>query len=171
MKARHLVLYLFAAIALSLPSMAKAGQSNACPIAKSIYRDAEGKGFQLVFGPPPEGSIYQATATIEHPQQAKLYQFLVTQSSGYGSIWLVDRDPDSANRKSSFSITFFDQDLKSANPLVFWQATESPQYAAIAGLGSIDYSQRRGTDGPPLLGDMMWIFQRCQVSGSDINEG
>ena len=155
---------LLAAIALSRPAIAESAPPNACPIAQSIYRDGDGKGFQLVFGPPPPGKPYLATAAIDHPQQKPLYRFLVTQSSGYGSIWLIDRAEDSPNRHS-FGIAFFDRQLKSATPLFFGEETESPHYAAIAALGSHDHYQRRGSitpETPPLLADVIWIFHRCQ---------
>ncbi len=47
-------------------------------------------------------------------------------------------------------------------PLWFREATKAPQYAVIAELGSHDYYQRRSTENPPLIGDVMWMFDRKQ---------
>ncbi|OLP17017.1 hypothetical protein BST81_18755 [Leptolyngbya sp. 'hensonii'] len=152
-------------VVLSVPALAKAAQTQGCPIAKSVYRDGDGKGFQLVFGPPPPNTPYHATAVINHPQQRQLYRFLVTQSSGYGSIRLLDQVNKNAKQGKSWWITFFDQNLKSATPLFLGQETESPKYAVIAELGSYDYYQRRGRitqNTPPFLQDVLWIFDHCQ---------
>lgn len=138
---------------------------ESCPIARSIYRDGDGKGFQLVFGPPPPGRPFHATAVINHPQQEKLYQFLVNQSSGYGSVWLSPPDRGSSSHNNLLWITFFDRNLKSATPLFLGKETEAPMYAVIAQLGSNDYYRRKGnvtSSTPPLLRDVIWIHDRCQ---------
>ncbi|CAN1211726.1 hypothetical protein TUMEXPCC7403_16095 [Tumidithrix helvetica PCC 7403] len=165
MKTTNFALLILSMVLLSMQTVTGAAASESCPIAKSIYRDADGKGFQLVFGPPPPRSPFHATAAIAHPQLGQLYRFQVTQSSGYGSIWLLEQDRSNSKRENRFWITFFDRDLKSATPIFLGQETESPRYAVIAELGSHDYYQRRGTmtqSTPPLLPDVMWIHDRCQ---------
>ena len=143
----------------------RAATSETCPISNSIYRDANGQGFELVFGLPPIDSAVQGTAVINHPQQAQLYQFRVLQSSGYGTVSLWDQDLEQPENDHGFWMAFFDHDLASATPLYLGEETAAPQYAVVAGLGSHDYYRRWGTiteDTPPLLGDVMWIRDRCQ---------
>ena len=147
---------------LSMYSPAEAALSQDCPLTQSIYRDGDGKGFELVFGPPPPKTVYDATAVIHHTQQRSLYRFTVDQLSGYGSVWLSDLSRSHSKQSKSFWMTFFDRDLKAATPLLLWDAKEAPQYVVIAELGSHDYYQRRGTENPPLIGDVMWKFDRCQ---------
>ncbi|MBD1914053.1 hypothetical protein [Leptolyngbya sp. FACHB-8] len=145
------------------PALANAEES--CPISQSIYRDGNGQGFELVFGPPPVGSIVDATAVINHPLQSHLYEFTVDQVSGYGSIWMAEQVPTLPNGDQRFWLAFFDQNLRSATPPFFGEETEAPKYAVISELGSHDYYARRGTVGQtevPLLQDVIWIHERCQ---------
>ena len=161
----HFSLFVLSITVLLTLMISRATTSEICPISDSIYRDANGQGFELVFGPPPVGSAVHGTAVIDHPQQAQLYQFRMFQSSGYGTVWLWDKDPDQPDNDWRFWIAFFDQDLASATPLYLGAETEAPQYAVVAGLGSHDHYQRRGSvteETPPLLGDTMWIRDRCQ---------
>jgi hypothetical protein len=136
-----------------------------CKIAQSVYRDADGKGFELVFSAGNRTS--QATATITYPPQGQLYQFNVVQSSGYGSIFLVNIN-DTRNRletNSRLGINFFDQNLRAATPIFSGEETIAPEYAFISELGGYDYYQRRGSiqeNTPPLLADLMWVHDRCQ---------
>ena len=154
--------FAIAIVVLPIYSSAAATPSQDCPLIQSIYRDVSGKGFELVFGPPLTKKIYPASAVIQHVQAGKLYEFDVSQSSGYGSVWLGTLKQLSSGRLKSFWITFFDQDLQEATPLWFREAKKAPQYAVIAELGSYDYYQRHGTKNPPLIGDVMWKFDRCQ---------
>ncbi|GBO53433.1 hypothetical protein APA_1340 [Pseudanabaena sp. lw0831] len=147
-----------------MPAIAGAFASEAsCPITKSVYRDGDGTGFELVFWEPPVGTPFHGTAIINHPQHKQIYRFIVSQSSGYGSIWLTNQDKDTINLKNdrSFGITFFDRNFKSATPLWLGKETDSPKYAIVADLGSHDYYRRRGST-LPLLGDVIWIHDRCQ---------
>jgi hypothetical protein len=142
-----------------------------CKISQSVYRDADGKGFELVFDEPiREKASSKATATITHSQVGELYKFDVNQSSGYGSIYLILLDYDGALEPRDFSINFFAQNLLSATPLWFGEETQAPKYAFIAGLGGHDYYRRKDdlyTSGVsslvPPLGDMMWIYNRCKI--------
>lgn len=162
MKTKNFVLLMLSIIVLSMPALAEAAPSKECPIAKSIYRDGDSKGFELIFSGPPPNTPYHAIAVIHHSQRRSLYRFTVSQSSGYGSVWLNELSGDNSKRNKSFRIAFFDQELKSATPLWLGDEKEAPKYATIAELGSYDYYQRRGTENPPLIGDVMWVFDRCQ---------
>jgi hypothetical protein len=162
MKTKNSILLMLFLIALSMPALAEAVPSKGCPIAKSIYRDGDGKGFELVFGAPPAKTPYYATAVIYHSQRRPIYRFTVSQSSGYGSVWLNELSGDNSKQNNSFWITFFDQDMKSATPLWLGEEKAAPEYAVIAQLGSHDYYRRRGAETPPLIGDVMWMFDRCQ---------
>lgn len=151
--------------ASSTLSIAAAPRSAMCPIAQSVYRDGNGQGFELVFAPPPVGSPFHATAVINHPQQSQLYQFMVSQSSGDGSVWLSQESTGPEDAAKTFWVAFFDHSLYSATPLFLGEETESPMYAVIAELGSYDDALRRGTitaTTPPLLQDTLWIHDRCQ---------
>lgn len=147
-------------------SAADLGLSQPCPISQSVYRDVEGKGFELVFGEPiPEAVTSKATAMITHPQEGQLYYFDLGQSQGYGSIWMGLMAQD-----SPFNLNFFDKNLVSANPVWFEADIEAPKYLFITGLGSHDYYYRRSRVyinpiqvPAPLLGDMMWVYHRCQI--------
>lgn len=143
-----------------------------CKISQSVYRDADGKGFELVFGEPIPGTASsKATATITHPKVGQLYKFDVGQSSGYGSISLGLIDDDSTLEPRSFGINFFDRNLVSATPLWLGEETQAPKYAFIARLGGHDYYRRKGdfyTSGistlVPPLGDMIWVYNRCHIN-------
>ncbi len=100
MKTTHFALAILSMMALSIGLGTGAVASASCPIAKSLYRDGDGQGFQLVFGPPPPGTPFHATAAIKDRQQKPLYQFRVSQSSGYGSIWLWNQDSKPPQRDS-----------------------------------------------------------------------
>ncbi|MEO0532922.1 MAG: hypothetical protein AAF215_03545 [Cyanobacteria bacterium P01_A01_bin.123] len=142
---------------------ATSAPATTCPIAQSVYRDVEGQGFELVFS-ESTNTVSKATATITHPDQAQLHRFDVTQASGYGSIFLssIDAAGEPLGNGDSLEIYFFDEDFGDATPTFLGDETESPEYTFIAGLGSHDYYSRRGSVTPPLLGDIMWIHDRCQ---------
>jgi hypothetical protein len=137
-----------------------------CPIAEGVYRDAEGLGFELVFSEGlPERASSRAIATVNHPNQAGLYDFSVTQSNGYGSIFIERLNAENSEIQGSYPINFFDDQMRSANPLFLGEEMDAPTYAFITGLGSDDFYRRRGTvddTNVPLLGDMIWVFDRCQ---------
>ncbi|NER79388.1 MAG: hypothetical protein F6K42_07355 [Leptolyngbya sp. SIO1D8] len=140
----------------------------ACQITGSVYRDADHQGFELTFSDPiPDTASSKSVATIHHSQQNLIYRFNVTQASGYGSIFLsaIDNTDEVVASEVSFPLYFFDEDLISATPAWFGEETSAPQYAFIADLGSYDDYNRRGTvsDGSrSLLGDVMWVHDRCQ---------
>jgi hypothetical protein len=150
-------------IVLSMLTTAEVALTKGCSITKSIYRDRNGNGFELVFGQPPPNTPYAATATINHSQSGQIYRFTVSQSSGYGSVWLSDRSSPNSARTNQFWIAFFDRNLISATPLWLGDEKEAPKYAVIAEIGSYDYYRRRGTENPPLIGDVIWLFDRCQL--------
>lgn len=144
--------------------LAESAVASPCKISQSVYRDAEGKGLELVFGSPPQGSPFLASVALHHAQKTVLYQFNLTQANGYGSISLQWRQRPNANLQS-FRLNFFGQDFTSATPGVFGQEPQAPQYAFITDLGSWDYYQRRGkvsNQTPPHLGDVMWVHDRCR---------
>ena len=165
MKTTHFALAILSTTILFTQLGTGSVASASCPISKSLYRDGDGQGFQLVFSPPPTGTPFHAIAVIKDRKQKPLYQFRVSQSSGYGSIWLWNQDAKPSQRDSGLWMTFFDQNLKSATPLFLGEEPKAPKYAVIAELGSYDYYNRRasGADqSSPSLPDAIWIFDRCQ---------
>ena len=142
-----------------------------CPISQSIYRDANGEDFELIFGPAIPGGTADATAMVSHLKQEELYRFEVSQSSGYGRISLIDVAPKLPTSEDFVwpTLFFFDETLGSDTPLFFEEASEASEYAFIANLGIYDHYSRRDTlteDTPPLLGDVMWVYDRCQTNHS-----
>lgn len=134
-----------------------------CRISQSVYRDVDGKGFELVFGAPPKGSPFLASATLHHSLQDPLYRFNLTQANGYGSISLLWRQRPNS-KPQSFPLNFFSQDFTSATPIIFGREPQAPKYAFITDLGSFDYYQRRGKisdQTPPQIVDTMWVHDRC----------
>jgi hypothetical protein len=163
-----LIAFTLGILTSSIELLPTAGLAAPCKINQSIYRDADGKGFELVFGAPIPGTgSSHATATIRHPKQGNLYNFNVTQASGYGSISLLAITSTEKSLKYSdrLGINFFDPGFRSATPLVLGQEAQAPEYAFIYGIGSYDYYKRRGSVSEktaPFLGDVMWIHNRCQ---------
>jgi hypothetical protein len=150
-----------AVFTLGILMLATSVSATPCQIARSVYRDADRKGFELVFDAPIMTTGTSAIATINHVRQGRLYSFNVTQASGYGSIFLWN----DLERGDSLRLNFFGQNLTSATPIVLGEELKPPDYAFIAGLGSYDYYRRRSyvtENSPPLLGDVMWIYDRCQ---------
>ena len=137
-----------------------------CPIAESVYHDIDGLGFELVFSEGvPDLASSRATAMINHPNQAGLYNFSMTQANGYGSITIGRFSEDGSTIQASYPINFFDDQMRSANPLFLGEELDAPAYAFITGLGSDDFYRRRSTaddTNVPLLGDLIWVFDRCQ---------
>ncbi|NEQ29209.1 MAG: hypothetical protein F6K28_61820, partial [Microcoleus sp. SIO2G3] len=131
MDAKNFAMLMIFVVAIPTTTVVEAVPSQVCPIAKSIYRDGDGKGFQLVFGSPPPNTPYSATAVINHSQSGQIYHFTVSQSSGYGSVWLIDQSRTNSSQRNMLWITFFDQDLKSATPLWLGEEKEAPKYAVI----------------------------------------
>ncbi len=156
---------LLSALTVALSADSGTATSKTCRIAQSIYRDADGNGYELIFGPPAP-PVYHSTAVIKHPQHGQIYRFLISQSSGYGTISLIDQGNE--NLKGDLTITFFDQQLKSATPLFWGDEPVAPQYATVANLGRHDHYKRRNdavtpaTVNRPAIGDVMWVFDRCQ---------
>jgi hypothetical protein len=58
MKAKNFALLIPSIAVLWILTATGASASRSCPIAQSIYRDGDGKGFQLVFGAPLPGSTH-----------------------------------------------------------------------------------------------------------------
>lgn len=157
--------YLFGMI-MWVTAVAELASATPCPIAQSVYRDSEGNGFELVFGEPLANSVTsKATATITYPQAGELYSFTVGQSQGYGTIYMGLIEDE-----YSFTVNFFDQNMISANPLWFGVEIQAPKYVFITELGDHDYYSRRHniyshdlSPVAPLLGEIMWVYNRCQV--------
>ncbi|MEM0980028.1 MAG: hypothetical protein AAGH78_07120 [Cyanobacteria bacterium P01_H01_bin.58] len=129
--------------------------SNTCGLEGSVYRDANQQGFELkVAGPDANLSlIAPLTVTIQH-QEAQLYYYAITISSGYASYYLM-------TEHNSLRLDFFQADLTN----VELDIETAPAIAFISGLGSHDYYNRRGmldADSPPLIGDTLWLFERCE---------
>jgi hypothetical protein len=132
-----------------------------CPLSESVYRDASGQGFELSWHDPlPDRASSKATLHI-HRDGELLYHLTLTQASGYGTISLAVLNADlTPVNTPAFTLNFFDADLGSANPLFFETDLPAPAYTFITGLGRYDYYQRRGDE--PLLGDVMWVRDRCE---------
>ncbi|BAY56999.1 hypothetical protein NIES2135_38620 [Leptolyngbya boryana NIES-2135] len=154
------VLFAISTIVLATPVYAQN-----CKLTQAVYRDGNGKGFELVFRPPTSRSVtVYATAVLRSKSQDELYRFNLSQSQGYGSTSLADTRATSENwQDNSFIINFFDSNLKSASMLLGRESIV-PKYAFINGLGSRDYYNRRQSisESNPLIGDTMWVFNRCQ---------
>lgn len=152
------------ALTLSFITAATPALAKTCTLSQSVYRDANGKGFELVFGKPVSGSsFFHASAVIKRAQQSELYRFGVGQSNGYGSIFLSDLKQKQGGQDKSFIINFFNSDFTSASRSIGREAP-APKYAFINELGSYDYYSRRASlsERNPPLGDTMWVFNRCQ---------
>jgi hypothetical protein len=139
-------------------SVAQAEFLAECEIRKSIYRDVDDQGFELVFDAvePPVGSL-ASTISINY-FGSRIYQFDIVQGSGYGSFFADYRD-------SSLLVNFFAGDLASNNPSFIGQDVQASEFMFISGLGSFDYYQRNNLSPnsyPPLIGDTVWVFDRCQ---------
>jgi hypothetical protein len=137
----------------------QANAQGACSIQKSVYRDANNRGFELVFSEakPAVGSL-RATATINHSRQNNLYRFDVTQANGYGSFFVM-------NQSDEFVMNFFNANLGTADISYIGPDVKAPKAVFITGLGSHDYYNRKSEvsgNTAPLLGDTMWIYERCQ---------
>jgi hypothetical protein len=108
-----------------------------CSIQKSIYRDADNRGFELVFSEaiPAVGSL-RANATINHSQKDSLYRFDVTQANGYGSFFVM-------THADEFVINFFNANLGAADVSHIGPDVQAPKAVFISGLGSYDYYNRK----------------------------
>ena len=95
-----------------------------CPIAESVYRDVDGLEFELIFGEGlPDRAASRATVTINHPNQTGLYDFSMTQASGYGSGSLAKTDQPSKPATLSTSLT-----IRCDRPIrCFWDANKTPR--------------------------------------------
>ena len=156
-------------ITSTLVMIATPALSTPCNIEHSIYRDIENKGFELVFGPriPALGGSF-GTAIISNSFHYIEYNFSLTQSNGYGSIYLMKISPKNQGieLENSFGVYFFDQNLRDATPVDFGREKQAPTYAFISEIGRYDAFQRtlpRNLEtNAPLLMDMMWVFERCK---------
>ncbi|MBW4525112.1 MAG: hypothetical protein KME18_07935 [Phormidium tanganyikae FI6-MK23] len=146
-------------IGFTLPAAAQS-----CKLTQSIYRDVNGKGFELIFGQPPKNrAVYGASAVIKQAKQGVIYRFNLTQANGYGSISLIDPKRNNDNPSGFFVINFFNSDLTSA-PFMPGRETSVPKYAFINGIGAAHYYDYRRdfSNNIPMLLDAMWVFDRCQ---------
>ena len=129
-----------------------------CPVNRSVYRDVEGRGFQLEFAPNTSNSAtVHATATIAHPVRGTIFQFDITQSQGYGSTRLTNRN----SPEKSYELYFFDAGLRHSSVLL--GRGSAPSYAFVAGLGSTDYYMNQNSRSREIpLADVMWQFDHCK---------
>lgn len=133
-----------------------------CPQFTSIYRDGDGQGFELVWEPDESRTVTPQTALKILHEDAVLYEFSITQASGYGSVFVVPTVAEveaGAARQNLLTLHFFNDTLSSAQPMSLTRDVNAVQYLFIAGLGSYDYYERRAS---PFLGETMWVFDRCQ---------
>jgi hypothetical protein len=131
-----------------------------CDLTSSIYRDVGNGGFELEFTSANQSSSGGnfASATVKYPNGSILYTFSLTQAQGYGTVSLMQ-----AGGRDSFTVNFFNADLTPAS-WVSWRWSATPTYLFINGLGAAQYYCERNQVGRtvPLLGDVMWKFDRCK---------
>jgi hypothetical protein len=124
-----------------------------CALDHAQFQDTGGRGFTLSFAPAVSG-VPIAAARLSHKTRGRIFQFDVTQSNGYGTIFLVPID----EARTSHAVYFFDRDLRPAGP-------NQAAIMFVDGRGAADYYahrndvQRRG-----MLGDLMWKFSACMKS-------
>lgn len=150
--------FIISGFLLLILSAQKSNAFNECGIQDSIYRDVDGKGFELIFEAiePPMGSL-ASSISIEYSGEA-IYQFDMSQGTGYGSFF-------ASQGESSLLVNFFDSHLTSNNPSFIGPEIKASKFMFISGLGSFDYYQRTDFSPnfyPPLIGDTVWIFDRCR---------
>lgn len=125
-----------------------------CDITKQIYRDVDGKGFELRFNNPPSNSaLHFATVVLYHPKRNNIGVFKVGTSQGFGTIYL-EPQTESENNITAY---FFDSQLKSV------ENYNLGEFLFISGLGSWDwYDNQMNNSREIVLGNSMWKFDRCQ---------
>lgn len=124
----------------------------ACEFDQRVYRDAAKRGFTLTFSPVnSELATLLATAAISHKKFGTLYNFEVSRTNGYGTVYLADPK----NSKSDYATYFFNKDMTEAT-------LNTASWLFVAGLGSDNhYAANSNTPKASLLGDTMWVFSGC----------
>ncbi|MBD1848476.1 hypothetical protein [Leptolyngbya sp. FACHB-711] len=146
--------------AVALATSPAQPSSATCDLTSSIYRDVGNGGFELEFSSADRslsgGNV--ASATLKYPNGSILYTFSLTQAQGYGTVSLIQ-----AGGRDSFTVNFFNADLTPAS-WASWRRSATPTYLFISGLGTAQYYRERNQVGEtvPLLGDVMWKFDRCK---------
>lgn len=134
--------------------------SATCDLTSSIYRDLGNGGFELEFTSANQSSSGGnfASATLKYPNGSILYTLSMTQAQGYGTVSLMQ-----VGGRDSFTVNFFNADLTPAS-WVSWRRSATPTHLFISGLGAAQYYRERNQVGRtvPLLGDVMWKFDRCK---------
>jgi hypothetical protein len=134
--------------------------SATCDLISSIYRNVGDGGFELEFSSANRSSSGGnfASATLKYPNGSILYTFSLTQAQGYGTVSLIE-----AGGGDSFEVNFFNADLTPAS-WASWRRSAAPTYLFISGLGAAQYYRERDQVGEmvPLLGDVIWKFDRCK---------
>ncbi len=133
-----------------------------CALKDSVYEDADGKGFQLEFGPASGASASVThTAVLKHSKRGTVIELNFTVGPGSAQAFLsprAEREGGKAHR-----IHFFGIDLRSAD----W-VERAPEYLFVEGLGPEGYSSHRGKGGrDAVLGNPMWKLVRCRDFSMD----
>jgi hypothetical protein len=149
---KNIISFMFSAMLLL---MANRGYA-ACIITNSVYRDVNGRGFELTFKPSsPSSSTTSVIATLSHAKRGKIFEFDMIQSQYYGSVSLINH-----KNNNTHLINFFNSNLTQSS---IFRAESSPMYLFISGLGSTDYYNNQMSGSRAIiLGDVMWKFQSCR---------
>jgi hypothetical protein len=133
-----------------------------CPLADSIYEDADGNGFQLEFRPASgKAANVTHTAIIKHPKRGVLFEFNVSTASGFAETLLSPKNGKGG--EEAHRIHFFGKNLESAD----WDES-APEYAFIEGLGYADYYGNQDKGGREVtLGNPMWKFTLCRKTSQE----
>jgi hypothetical protein len=124
----------------------------ACEFDQRVYRDASKRGFTLTFSRShSELATRLATVTISHKKFGTLYNFEVSRTNGYGTVYLTDPE----NPKADYATYFFNKDMTEAT-------LNNATWLFVAGLGVDNhYAANSNTPRASLLGDTMWMFASC----------
>ncbi|WP_338463081.1 hypothetical protein VZH09_13880 (plasmid) [Synechococcus elongatus IITB7] len=139
---------------LALPAEARPPEQS-CQLSRSIYRDVNGKGFELSFKGGRFESVSQwAIATLRHRQKGVKTAFDVSSMQGAGGIILTPRGNKYRESKNDLNLYVFNANLTSS------VERGAPTYIFISGLGSFDWYWNRD-QGEPYVWDTLWKFNRC----------
>ena len=128
-----------------------------CSIQNSVYQAIGNPDFKLIFSPRLPNKNMDAVVTLEHTKRGKIQIFHMVTSNGYGSSFLTDPNRE----ETSLNIVVFDRNLKRDS---IFRNEVAPEYAFISGLGSNDYYSNNARNREFLLADVMWKFDRCNLS-------
>jgi uncharacterized protein YukJ len=127
-----------------------------CEITNRIYKDVDGKGFELRFSEPSSDSAVSfANVTLWHPERNNIGVFEAGASQGLANIYfsLINKKEDNINIAAYFFNSNFQQS----------QQIDNSHYLFVSGLGSWDWYFNQMSGGRDIfLGNPMWKFDRCQ---------